>query len=931
MAGRRQTGRVSNAVARRKPINHPKPLVTTVRELFGSAMRCGFEGCREPLYRDSEQTHTRLLNVEVAHIHARSEGGPRWDGGMSREENRSSGNLILMCRPHAREIDDAPGRFSADLLREWKRAQVREADAAAATVLTDEEAEEAIAASFGTEEVVEALSQLLPFTVRSRSRGEALAIAAREGRARRRVRLAAVPESRKDAVLEWMEQHPPPAVVVPEGAVRVLIAAMGAGKSEYASRWWHEGLEVAADDEDWEIPIWLEARTLGGSLAAAVTDALGRDPARPCRVVVDDLTLLPVAEANRLLDEARRLVGVWPRMRILATCRPGPKVSDDELLNVGPWPVGHGAALVRLIIDDVPSRVWTREVDDLLTSPLLTLALAARLAVGRSAQVSPVQLLADMAITILDRERPEAAAQSAGLLARLAARAITTQAAVPPTALGLSRAQAWPILDSGLVVDEPAGLRFSLPVFEQHFGAEALRAGLTSLEEAASAAAFPLWRYPIAHIAASSDPDEADALMLQLARVNPGAASWILDETTRTPGPLPPGIGGRPWNTCPASRGEAEEALRVGRWLREPVEALLDGFGACGRDLARHHDGRLVQWGVRIFEDPTRGRTGTILAEARDEVTPDLVTHTIEPYENALSAGWSRSTGFELPIEPLGRWRWARDRLQQPLAALLRQRRLPVPQDSPLATEREWFLAQHIIRRHSGRRPGAIPLADLTDAIEEMMETVNRSVRARWTIGSAQLDSADIRWIRPRLTRHHGEVLPPPRPAPDRTPAGNSCWRWRAYSPELTCSILTEVFRDALIGYHDLVTTNLTQFGDALGMFSALPLRVIGNVIMDIDDPGDNDGMWYTLTPDPDTRRGAPPRVDFTLAAAPQPFHLDDTRAFRNRRYAFHQPFSRLTILPTGQDRAATNLAYRWLASDLKSLGWWSGTVPAFD
>nr|BFE36051.1 hypothetical protein GCM10010200_083020 [Actinomadura rugatobispora] len=59
-----------------------------------------------------------------------------------------------------------------------------------------------------------------------------------------------------------MQERPPPAVVVPEGQLRVLVAPMGAGKSERAARCWQEGLEVAADDERAEIPVWLEARAL---------------------------------------------------------------------------------------------------------------------------------------------------------------------------------------------------------------------------------------------------------------------------------------------------------------------------------------------------------------------------------------------------------------------------------------------------------------------------------------------------------------------------------------------------------------------------------------------------------------------------------------------------------------------------------------------
>ncbi|MET9243886.1 hypothetical protein [Nonomuraea sp. NPDC003709] len=898
-----------------------------MRELFGSAVRCGYKGCQQPLYRTSEGTGLRNLNVEIAHIHARSENAARWDAGMTAEENRSFDNLILMCLPHHEEIDSSPDLFPADLLRHWKRRQIAEAEStAAAVVLTEEEVAEVSQMSFGLEELVEAVSPLMPFTARSRSRAQALDVAFREAKARRKRRLVIVPPSRREAVLDWMQERPAAPVVVPEGQLRVLVAPMGTGKSERAARWWQDGLDICADRDEVGIPLWLEARTLGGKgLAGAVTEALGGDPHRPLRVVLEDVTWLPVKDANRLLDEARDLVGIWERMRILATSRPGPIVTEDERVDMAPWPPAQGAELVDLIVTDGLRGVWTPEIDDLLTSPLLALALAARLATGRTAKVSPSRLLADLATTILERERPQDLEQSWDLLTRLAARAIATQAAVPVTALGAREPQLWALTDSGLAVADNDGLRFTLPVFEHHFGAEALRAGIIEVETAASGAAFPLWRYPLTQFL-TEDPHGGDEVVARIARTNPGAASWLLDEVARSQ-LTPPSASPRPWETAPARPNETDPSVRAGRWLRDAVEALLAGFGDCGTQLSRHHDGLLVQWGTRIVEDPVYG-AGLILAEANAKVAPDLVAHNIEIHSDIRRHGWNRWTSFSLPTGPLGRWYWARDRLRNALASLVRQQRLPVPDTSPLATEREWGLAQHIIRIFYRRTvPSRIPLDELTTAIEEMMVKVNGSVRSTWSSGTARLDSDDIRWMQARLSRHHDD-LTSPRPAPDLSPSGTTRWRWRQYSPDLTRTIVTHVFQDALTGYHDLVTTNFPAFGSALGLFSSLPLRAEGNIIIDVQDPGDDDAIWYALKPDPASSPQTP-RADFTFTQSPQPLRDHaSAAAFRHRRSSFHRPASHLSELPTGNELAATDLAYHWLATDLQALGWWTGALP---
>jgi hypothetical protein len=60
---------------------------------------------------------------EIAHIHAHSEGGPRFDTNLSESERDSYQNTLLLCRRHHRIIDADPLSHPADLLKEWKRAQ----------------------------------------------------------------------------------------------------------------------------------------------------------------------------------------------------------------------------------------------------------------------------------------------------------------------------------------------------------------------------------------------------------------------------------------------------------------------------------------------------------------------------------------------------------------------------------------------------------------------------------------------------------------------------------------------------------------------------------------------------------------------------------------------------------------------------------------
>ena len=925
---------VPGDTARHRPVEHPRPTDATVKELYATALRCGRLGCIQQLYRVSE-TGVRVLNSQVAHIHARRENGPRWNPAMTGEENRAYGNLIVLCLEHASEIDITPERFPAQVLREWKRVQVATQELAARfrPPLTDAEAAEVIGRSFGLDEMVAAVSAVVPFSARSRTRDEALDRAVRESFGRRTTRLLGVPSDRQDAVLAWMAEQDDPVVEVPEGQIRVLVAPMGAGKSEHASRWWDEGLSAAQVDGQLEIPVWLDARRVPMGLDVAVAASIGRDPVRPCRIVIDNLDGVSPGEAGQLLDEARQLVRTWPQTRVLATSRPGVTVGKDEFLTIEPWPAKRGIDLVRVVTGDTGWHSWTTETADLLTSPLTTIAVAAQLLKGRDVRVSRLTLLMQLAQTIIQQKRPDhATPQIWDELARLANRILSDPGPVTAASFG-NDAQVWQLTDTGLVVNDAGALRFALPLFEQHFGAHALTCGIATMEEVAAPETFPRWRYAVAFALSTTQPGQSEQFMLRLARTNPAVVSWtlneLIDNDLALAGSESAGTS-QSWQSAAArSRQPGDPAIAEGKRLREALQALLDGFGACGSMLARHRDGRLVQWGVQLLGDEW-----IALSEARDTLPPpDLVTVAGDSWDRK-SPEWIRRTMFPIPREPLGRWSWARNWLRKRLAELIQERRLPLPSDSPLASEREWILARRIMQLAGKPHLTVILLADLQQAVDNMMEKVDRTVHSTWSGGGMRIDSDDIRWIHARLQLEKGDQLTPRWPAPDQSHVWPR-FLWQCYSPELSRAITTEVLGDAVTGYRDLVAENFAAFGWALGLNSALPVRVEGTLVIPDDDAdGERASLHYQLKPvGPDDRDGVS-HVHLDLVTQPGAGRRDARIAawpYDRRRSPFYVPTSYNTQPFTGQSRPATNLAYQWLAADLHAVGWLTRAIVFHD
>jgi hypothetical protein len=934
----------STGSSSRDPIEHRPPSETTVKRLYATAFGCCKPGCGQGLFRLNEATGAWLLNSRVAHIHARREGGPRWDPQMSEADNQRYDNLMLLCIPHASEIDDTPEHYPAELLRSWKQAEFGNYEQHHRSwTLSEDQVAEVIAASFDPQPLLEQIVATLPFSPRMRSREDALAQAAAKARAKRSVRLTAlVPPDRVEDVVTWMADHGDPTVQGPEGQLRVLVAPMGAGKSEQALRWLEEALREARENTEVEIPVWLAARQISGGLEPVITAAIGADPVRACRIVIDDLDSVGPKEAEYLLNEARELVQVWPRVSVLATSRPGLLINDQEFLRVDPWPAERGADLLRLLVGErIPWGLWSQETMELLESPLSTLALAARLNAGGDAKISRLKLLSDLAGTIIrSRHSAQATHETWHDLARLAARVLEGSGPVRAASFG-TEPRVRDLTATDLVVNDGGFLTFALPLFEQHFGAQAIAASVVTLESAASPATFPRWRYAIAFAVSTSEAQAQEQLMIRLARVNPGAALWVLGEIA------PGGAHTDHWKDLTdtaiitlinrrrgAGEGPAGEVpepnpgILAAGWLREAEQALLDGLGPLAEALASHHEGRLVQWGAWLES------AHLTVAEARKTVPPPEVVQldSIHP-EITIASGWQRWTQYGFPDMELGRWLWTQGRLRERLLRMFRQRTLPIPRTSRLARERLWFLSQFVMKFGTNQLPKVIEVAALRAKVAEWMAQVESSVNSRWQNAGTMIESADVRWLEAQLDLETGELLEPPWPAPDR-PYPARKWVWESYSPELTLTIATGVLRDALVGYRELVELNFPNFGAALGLYSFLPVRIEGIVArLEGDLQRSQVEMVVELVQDPSIGARTMPPVNLQLVTDRADESLYEFGQARRRapRSTFGPRTAENLPLDLHVARPATNLAYEWLARDLKAVGWLSDDVRYYD
>jgi hypothetical protein len=93
------------ATRENRPVTRLPVLESTIKQLHGTTTICAYPDCPEPLLRWINGVETPVLNSRIAHIAAASERGPRYDVNMTDEDRRAFENLLLLCLPHAEEID----------------------------------------------------------------------------------------------------------------------------------------------------------------------------------------------------------------------------------------------------------------------------------------------------------------------------------------------------------------------------------------------------------------------------------------------------------------------------------------------------------------------------------------------------------------------------------------------------------------------------------------------------------------------------------------------------------------------------------------------------------------------------------------------------------------------------------------------------------
>lgn len=728
-----------------------------------------------------------------------------------------------------------------------------------------------------------------PFEAVGRDEYLARAMRVSERRGIHRRRGAGLTDVQVQRTLGYHADIPDPLRQLGAGEFRVLYGPLGSGKSDIAEQWLQSNIAAAGADPNAAIPVWITIDDLETALEPHILTEVGLAALTRFGVdiVVDGLDER-TNKAAALTRQAGELVNKWPSCRLLLTTRT-PERLDASVLIEAPPLTGEQANRLMAAVAGHPVAPLGPQLEIAVTRPLFALLVAQHVTASEGATGIP-EIVDRIVQDVVSREDYNLFTE----LRALAVETIRAGGPVDPSSIASADVAA-KVRASSLVTSIGRKCGFALATFEQWFAAQAILDGHVGIDELlASMDTFNRWRYVLAIIAATADPARGDQVLAALARWNPGAASWVVNET-RTGGltRASPDIGPQDWES-------------VGKRLQTAMQAWLHGLGPLANCFSP-----VRSFGISSFDDLTvaieiSDRHLHVWWLPRYQIPNHPLPAVVEP--TVLRPGRPRRgfhmTQFQVPTAINGVWEITRDHLAGDLTDSFVARTLEIG-------SQQFGVASEEIRV-------------LNDAMQAMDDAPPNF--------KGNLDIERL------------------YPAADIAPAPTN--RFGGYTTKAMYRYSLAVIDAAMRCYLELSSWVTPRFGRTLALRGLMPAEFFGTMFYNPDDipsPYEFPGMrepgfaWLVrpigATPSDDVRP-EDNHISLTVndSAREDKLRNDKSELYESFRSFIeanpvYEPFAGPFTIHHGRldifhRTPATRLAMRWLWDDLKTLGFLTGTAP---
>lgn len=692
-----------------------------------------------------------------------------------------------------------------------------------------------------------------------------------------------------------------------EAPAVLIVGEMGVGKSLLLDRAHRHDLSAAQERPQAPLPVFAHASEVESSLEAHVRlrcADLGEPQVHGVALKLDGLDDAP-ARSLALLSEAIALLRSWEGSTLMAATRPT-NLSDPDLhvVTVAPLVEADAISLVNRVAGGqvaVSTYSWPRSIAEAALRPLfaIRLGLALRPRAPWDRPPSRGELLAGVVRDAL--RHSEQPSEQRRLLGRLAlAQLASTRGAVAGRDIGSFR-EVESLVATGLVETgaEMRAVRFSLRIIAEWFMADALSRGEQDLASLLTRAPIEVWRDAIEMALADADAvitrDLANALIERL----PGDALRMFEDSRAS------------WGVSAELEGSAAE---IGGRLVASMKVWVRGLGRLGELLAPSREDGGLTLAVRQLAP---GLLETSWYRGADELPPVVVrTDAIRPAQD-----WPRVATFGTEAEPFWAIRTTGRELQEDLERVLSNHALDCAVPA-IRAERAWAAAR-LLSNERTVFEGPLPVADLRRRL------IDAGNPALLRYGSALIDARYLDEALNECDHRGATALNPPWPSADVQHPARSGDTSGFFSDDQLLARTQGVYTAAIAAYVELVGEWFPSMSERMPLWKVLPARLVGILTPRTQAPWGNAATityWYEPLP-------SGSRTSLDLRIGPPLGESEERDARIRETYARERPdlqswnLYTASLLEVWGALPASNLAFKWLAGELRQLGW-SSHVP---
>ncbi|BDD73501.1 NACHT domain-containing protein [Streptomyces anthocyanicus] len=735
-------------------------------------------------------------------------------------------------------------------------------------------------------------------------------------------RASGVTQEQANLSKEFDCNDPDDLISLGSGKVVALVGPMGAGKSDVANLWLTNRCRDFAEDDGKPLPLWIAARNISSDLETWIASRIDSSTLAEMGIslVVDGID--ETSNGAQLVEECQILVARWPKSQVMMTGRPGVFADHVECIHLESWSEDVAFEMIRKVAgsSNIYPHSFPPQIVEAVRRPLFAMLVVSLHSAHESVPQTSAGLIQHCALRSL-RRSSGSWREFFPLLRRIAVSSVANDGNVALAEVG-GEAIRHSLQETRLVAFSEHKVSFTLSLFEQWFAAEALLQGEVELDQIFSdLASFAKWRYVLALSLQTGSSEHIDDIMHVLTKWNPGAAAWVVREGIEWPFSNNQSSCELPgWKSVAARLHRAAASWCTGVGELTPVATVLDA----GKNATDHLKLHLAveENGKRFIYAWEQGSSGS-----KD------IYHLSNPQELA-----GRGIGVGSSPAPAGdAWVWAwtlrhmRRHIEQRLPNALHLR---APLGGVIETEYMWAVIYALLRRGSFLRTEPVEVMELKALVRELQEKAREHGPVEdyaYQYGaSKRITRLDLILVGEWLDRQHEGELTPPWPSINVS-RPSSGWVWKFYTPERLHELTCFVYARALDAYAEMMSTLFRNFTFTLNHASLLPATLKGALhVGEGDSFTDGPVLDYCLIPLADTE-SSQNRVDIIIAQSrevriPQEyekyepylrrFHIDNPE---RAPFSFHGWTQ--TALHIWESRPATNIAFRWIWSDLRSLG----------